>query len=66
MSSTPFKTTDDISTPVGPAPMIGLTSADYVGFYGTTPIALQSVTASGVTAAQLLTALAALGIVKSV
>ena len=65
-TSTPAKATDDISTSVGPAPIVGLTATDYIGFYGNTPIALQSVTASGVTAAQILTALNALGLLKSV
>lgn len=37
-----------------------------IGFYNVTPVARQDVTASGVTAAQILTALDALGLVRSV
>ena len=66
MANTPYVVTDVALTVLAPNAQVGQSATDGVGFYGTTPIAQQSVTASGVTAAQILTALAALGIVKSV
>lgn len=39
MASVPYTSTIPLVTAVTPAALVGATSADFVGFYGTTPIA---------------------------
>lgn len=63
-TTTIYHNNTDGSTTTGS--LMGLNNTtEKIGFYGTTPIIQQGVTASGVTAAQLLTALANLGLVRS-
>lgn len=48
MASVPYTSTIDLVTAVTPAALVGATSKDFVGFYGTTPIA--KIKDAGVTA----------------